>query len=143
MKASYDFTSPSFKIVRIIPGFITLLLLFAPVWATLLGMPELVLYYVAFLSVYWFYKTIVTMLGNFVAFRRYKRALELNWDKLIKHLDWQALPNPEQLPASYEDFQLVLLIPFYKEPYEILKGALETIKKSTYNHKKNSYCVRR
>jgi cellulose synthase/poly-beta-1,6-N-acetylglucosamine synthase-like glycosyltransferase len=136
MKQTYDLTSKSFKIVRIIPGFITLLLLFAPIWATLLGVPELVLYYVAFLSVYWFYKTVVTTFGNFVAFRRYKRALALPWESMIKQLDWQSLPNPEQLPMSPDDLRVVVLIPFYKEPYDVLAATFDAIKASTYDLKK-------
>jgi cellulose synthase/poly-beta-1,6-N-acetylglucosamine synthase-like glycosyltransferase len=119
-----------------VPGFITLLLLFAPIWATLMGVPELVLYYVAFLSVYWFYKTLVTTLGNFIAFRRYKRALALNWDRMIKDIEWETLPNPEQLPKSYDDFKVVVLLPFYKEPYEVLIQTIESIKRSTYDIKK-------
>ncbi len=71
MKHVYNFDSPFFKIVRVVPGFITLLLLFSPIWATLIGRPEIVLYYVAFLSVYWLYKTTITNLGNIVGFRRY------------------------------------------------------------------------
>lgn len=136
MKRAYDLTSQSFKIVRMIPGFITLLLLFAPIWATVIGVPELVLYYVAFLSVYWFYKTIVTNIGNLVGFRRYKRALELNWDAMIQRIDWAKLPNPEQLPASYADLKVIILIPFYKEPYEVLSETVKSILDTTYDLKK-------
>lgn len=136
MKHIYNFDSSFFKVVRVIPGLVTLLLLLAPIWATLIGKPEIVLYYVAFLSVYWFYKTIVTNIGNVIAFRRYKRAIALDWDVMISRLDWSTLPNPEQLPASYNDFKLVVLIPFYKEPYEVLQETVESIKSSTYDLRK-------
>ncbi len=136
MKQGYDFNSPFFKVFRVVPGLVTLLLLLAPVWATLIGKPQIVLYYVAFLSVYWFYKTVVTNIGNVVAFRRYKRALALDWEKMIDELDYSALPNPEQLPSSYDQFKLVILIPFYKEPYEVLKQTVESIKNSNFDHKK-------
>lgn len=136
MKQGYDFNSTFFKIVRVVPGFVTLSLLLAPIWATLIGKPEIVLYYVAFLSVYWFYKTIVTNIGNVVGFRRYKRALVLDWDAMNKNLDWASLPNPEQLPPSFDALHVVILIPFYKEPYEVLRGTLESVKKSTFNLKK-------
>lgn len=138
MKHIYDFNSPYFKVVRIIPGLVTIFLLLAPIWATIIGKPEIVLYYVAFLSVYWFYKTIVTNLGNFIAFRRYKRALALDWDWMIRDIVWSDLPNPEQLPASFEELHVVVLIPFYKEPYEVLKETVESIKNSTFESKKIS-----
>lgn len=141
MKHIYDFDSAFFKIVRIIPGFITIFLLLAPIWATLLGKPEIVLYYVAFLSVYWFYKTIVTNVGNLIAFRRYKRALALNWDDMIKKLVWSELPNQEQLPASFEALRVVVLVPVYKEPYAVLKATFDSIKNSTFDLKKISVVV--
>ena len=136
MKQTYDFNSLSFKYIRIIPGLITFILLLSPIWATLIGRPQLVLYYVAFLSVYWFYKTILTSIGNIIGYRRYTRALHLPWDDMIKHLEWDKLPNPEQLPKSYNDLKLVILIPFYKEPYEVLKGTMESIKNSTFDLRK-------
>ncbi|MCC7304086.1 hypothetical protein IT418_01575 [bacterium] len=138
MKQGYDFNSTFFKVVRVVPGLVTLLLLLAPVWATLIGKPEIVLYYVAFLSVYWFYKTIVTNIGNFVAFRRYKRAIALDWEGMLRRIDWSTLPHPEQLPPSLEQFNLVILIPFYKEPYAVLKETVESIKNSTYDIKRVS-----
>lgn len=136
MKQSYNFDSVFFKVVRTIPGLVTLTLLFSPVWATLIGKPEWVLYYVAFLSVYWFYKTIVTNFGNVVAFRRYKRALRLDWDAMIRDVKWDELPNPEQLPASFDRFKLVVLIPYTNEPYEVVKSTLESICNSTFDLKK-------
>ncbi len=136
MKRSYDLNSFSFKIVRVIPGFVTLFLLTAPIWATLLGYPELVLYYVAFLAVYWFYKTILTNIGNFVALRRYRRALDLDWDKMIASLNWDDLPDREQLPRSFEDLNAVVMIPFFKEEYAVLKETTEAIKNSTFDTKK-------
>ncbi|PIY18297.1 hypothetical protein CO112_02450 [Candidatus Dojkabacteria bacterium CG_4_9_14_3_um_filter_150_Dojkabacteria_WS6_41_13] len=136
MKHVYNFDSPFFKIVRVIPGLITLALLLSPIWATLIGRPKIVLYYVAFLSVYWLYKTTVTSLGNIIGFRRYKRALELDWDSMIKKLDWKDLPNPEQLPKSFKDLQIVVLIPYTKELYEVIQDTIESVKRSTFDLKK-------
>jgi len=136
MKQSYNFDSLFFKIVRTLPGLVTLTLLFSPIWATLIGKPEWVLYYVAFLSVYWFYKTIVTNFGNIVAFRRYKRALALDWDAMIRDLVWEELPNPEQLPKSYDGFKLMILIPYVKEPYEVVKETVASICNSTFDLEK-------
>lgn len=136
MKQNYDLNSKSFKLVRIVPGLITIILLTSPLWATLFGFPELILYYVAFLSVYWFYKMITTNIGNMIVFRRYKRAMALDWDKMNAALDWNTLPNPEQLPDSYEAFTQVVLLPFYKEPFDVLHATVESIKQSTFDLKK-------
>lgn len=141
MKHIYDFDSPFFKIVRVIPGVVTIGLLLAPIWATLIGKPQIVLYYVAFLSVYWFYKTIVTNVGNFIAYRRYRRALDLDWDAMIKRIEWSELPNQEQLPESYDALKVAVLIPAYKESYSVLKATFDSIKNSTFDLKKISLVV--
>jgi len=139
----YDTTTSGFRIMRILPGLITIFLLLTPLWATLTGYPEIILYLVAFLSVYWFYKTILTTIGNLVGYRRYKRSLTLPWNKMIKRLDWKALPDQDQLPDSCEAVNVVLLIPFYKEPYSMHRDVIEEVRKSTYDLSKVTivYCV--
>jgi cellulose synthase/poly-beta-1,6-N-acetylglucosamine synthase-like glycosyltransferase len=140
-KKLYDLNAWSFKILKIFPGLITLLLLTSPIWATLLGVPQLVLYYITFLTVYWLFKSVTATAGNFIAYSRMKESLKIDWNAEIEKLSWKQDLSTDYLPETYKDFYHMVIIPFYKEDYEVLHETVLALANSEYNCKEKVFLV--
>lgn len=136
MEKVYDIESFSFKIYRAIPGLITIILITSPLWATLLGFPQLVLYYVTFLAVFWLYKSFISSAAIVLGYNRMKSTLTVDWNKKLENINWDALPNKEDLPKSLDGFYMAIIIPFYKESYDVLSSTMDAIVKSEINKKR-------
>jgi len=137
----YDVESRQFKLLQTVPALITFGLIFAPIWVSFLGYPQFVIYYVAFVTIFWVYRAAIFAFSSVVGYRRYRRDIKHDWVADLNALDWASLPNPELLPASLNDLKIVIFIPFYKEAYDVLSGTLEAIKNSDYPYRKNIYVV--
>ncbi len=138
MKKLYDFDSFTFKCLRLFPGLVTILLIISPLLAVLLHRPQYIAYYVLFLSIFWVYRSIRFLYGLVIGYLHYKRDLRTDWNKKFINLQktWNKLPTKKQLPKRYDDFYTTILIPVYKEPYEIIERTVEGLKKSKFPLKK-------
>ncbi len=143
MTKLYDFNSTTFKLLRLFPGLITILLILLPVIASILGFQEFIAYYVLFLAIYWAIRTIRFLIGTHIGYSRYQKALKTNWprklEKAIKN--WDLLPYPNQLPNSWDEFYLSIIIPMYKEPYEILDRTVKSIAENKFPLKEKVFLV--
>jgi len=133
----YSTKSGFYKVFRTVPGVFLITFLASPLWATLLGIPQIIFYYVTFLSVFWLYKIIVSSVGMIVGYSRYKKAKAINWDEKLNEqiANWQNLHDIEDLPQSIDKLFHLVLIPVYKEPYEVLKRTFDAIINSKYDLK--------
>jgi len=131
----YDLNGWSFKFFRTLPGVITLLLLLSPIWGTLLGVPQLVLYYITFVAVFWVFKSVITTIANFVAYSRVDEAVKTDWNEKIKTVKFSDDLAQDYLPDTYEKLEHVVFVPFYKEPYEVLYATTRAIADSEYDVK--------
>ena len=111
-----------YRCLEILPGLAS--------WSTLIGVvllsvyaPFVAAYFVIAFALYWVLKT---------AFLSYP--LRYNWKRLRHHmsLDWQ--PMIERFP--YQDFYHVVILPFYKEPAEVIEASLAALSRVRYDAKK-------
>lgn len=111
-----------YRLLEILPGVAS--------WGTLIGvillsiyLPFFAAYFVIGFALYWLLKT---------AFLSYH--LRHNWKRLRHHLslDWEALVARFQ----YGHLHHVVVLPFYKEPLEIVEATVEALSKVKYDKKK-------
>lgn len=110
-----------YRILEILPG--------AASWATLVGMvvasiyaPFITAYFIIAFSVYWVLKT---------AFLSYH--LRYNWKRLTHHmtLNWAELIERFEYGHIYH----VIILPFYKEPEEIINTSITSLAHARYDQK--------
>lgn len=110
-----------YRMLEILPG--------AASWLTLIGvvllsvyLPFIASYFVIAFALYWVLKT---------AFLSYH--LRYNWKRLRHHmsLDWQAMIAR----FTYDHLYHVVILPFYKEPEEVIVASLEALTKVKYDKK--------
>lgn len=111
-----------FRFLEIVPGALS--------WSALIGvilasiyLPFIAAYFIIAFSIYWVLKTI------FLSYH-----VRYNWKRLKHHmkLDWAILVSR----FSYEHFYHLVIFPFYKEPREVLEGALVGLANAKYDLKK-------
>lgn len=111
-----------YRILEIIPG--------VAAWGTIISMilasiylPFIAAYFVIAFSIYWVLKTI------FLSYH-----VRYNWKRLKHHmtLDWQKMVEK----FSFGHLQHLVIFPFYKEPREVLEGAIKGLLDSKYDKKK-------
>jgi hypothetical protein len=111
-----------FRFLEIVPGALS--------WAALIGVilasiyiPFVAAYFIIAFSIYWVLKTI------FLSYH-----VRYNWKRLKHHmkLDWGILVSRFQ----YDHFYHLVVFPFYKEPKEVLEGAMIGLANAKYDLKK-------
>lgn len=110
-----------YRCFEIFPGFAS--------WATLIGVvllsiyaPFFAAYFIIAFALYWVLKT---------AFLSYH--LRYNWKRLRHHMkiDWENMLERFEHKHIYH----VVILPFYKEPAEVINASLESIANSRYDKK--------
>lgn len=137
----YNISARSFFWYRIIPGIIVILLLTAPFWTSFLGIYDVILIYVGFLTSYITYKSAQTALTNVIGYRWMQRDIKRNWKSEIMKLEFSKLPNPDQLPPNLTKLYHLIIIPIYKEPFELLDHTFAAISAQDYPFLKNTIIV--
>ena len=80
-------------------------------------------YFIIAFSIYWVLKTIFLSVHVRHNWKRLKHHMELDWQHLIKRF-------------SYNHLYHLVIFPFYKEPKEVLEGALQSLIDAKYDSKK-------
>jgi len=118
-----DLKSPKerriYRAFEILPG--------ALAWITILGViflswyrPVWIAFFIITFDIYWVLKTIYLSTHLRASYRQMKKQLKINWmKKLEKKKDW---------PEIYH----LLVLPFYKEPAEVLRESFQAIIDSDY-----------
>ncbi len=119
------------RLLEILPGFMTWSLLLSPIWLGLL-FPQLLVYILISLTVYWAYMATRHSLGVYKGYRKYKREMSTDWFSLCKKLDFSDLPDKVTLPPSLEDVRHFVLIPAVNEPHMVLEPAFESFYDQTF-----------
>lgn len=111
-----------YRFLEIVPG--------VAAWATLIGiilasiyLPFWAAYFIIAFAIYWVLKTIFLSYHVRYNWKRLKHHMQLDWAELIKRF-------------KYDDYYHLVIFPFYKEPREVLDGALKGLKESEYDSKK-------
>ncbi|MCB9815057.1 glycosyltransferase family 2 protein [Candidatus Nomurabacteria bacterium] len=111
-----------FRFLEIVPGVaawttivgIILASMYAPFWAA---------YFIIAFSIYWVLKTIFLSIHVRYNWKRLKHHMELDWASLIQRF-------------KYDHMYHLVIFPFYKEPREVLEGALKGLAESHYDKDK-------
>ncbi len=106
------------RLLEILPGLTA--------WITLLGIvlaswlfPFAAAIFIILFDLYWFIKTVylsIHLRGNW---KRLSHHLEIDWKERVQKLRW-------------EHVWQVVILPFYKEPYEVVASSLEAITKADW-----------
>lgn len=111
------------RIFEIIPGLITWFFILSPFILTLLGLTELLIFHISFLTIYWSYRCIRFLVGLFIGVNRMKRDVNTDWVGKIKKLQGE--------PAEInKNLKYVFVCPIVKEGMDVLKPSLDAWAKS-------------
>jgi len=124
-----DLKSPKEKIIyrafEILPG--------ALAWFTLLGViflswlnPVFVAIFIITFDVYWVLKTIYLSFHLRISYRQMQNNIKIDWFSKVRSLknkDWQ-------------DYYHLIILPVYKEPYQVIKKTIQAILNTEYPNDK-------
>jgi hypothetical protein len=122
------------RFLEIVPGSLTWMFLLSPVWLGLL-FPNLIVYILICLTVYWAYMAVRHSFGMYRGYKRYKDELSENWLEKCQSLNFAELPEKKTLPPSLKDVRHFILIPAVNEPYEVLRQPFENYYNQTFPQK--------
>jgi len=99
------------------------------VWLTLLGLiflswqwPSGVAIFIIFFDLYWLLKSFYLLLHLYPSFTKLKANLKINWlEKLTK-----------ELPNKWQKIYHLVILPMYKENYEIVHTSLKSLAQANY-----------
>jgi len=108
-----------YRVFEILPG--------ALAWATLLSVislswlrPVWVAVFIITFDVYWVLKTIYFSVHLRMSYRRMKKNIKIDWmEKVKQQKNWQRIHH-------------LIILPFYKEPLEVVRGTIQAIVDSDY-----------
>ncbi len=96
-------------------------------WSTIIGVivlskykPFIAAYLIIAFDVYWLFKTFYLSMHQRYNWKRLRHNMELDWKEKMR-------------PLKYEHIYHMVLLPYYKEPKEIVEGAIQSIAKSDYD----------
>ncbi len=108
--------------LEILPGLLA--------WTTLIGVILAAMYasffaayFIIGFSIYWVLKTIFLSYHVRYNWRRLKHHMELDWAQLVKRFRHQHIHH-------------LVILPYYKEPQEVLEGALKGLSETKYDKQK-------
>lgn len=127
------------RFLEILPGLGIWLLLLSPLWAGF-SIPVFIINVFLVLSIYWFYRALLTPIGLFVGYRRVQKALKKDWSAEIRNLKKDELPSPEELPEDLFPNYLIVLAN-YGEPYDVIQRTFEALMNQNYPKDKIYVCL--
>ncbi len=111
------------RILEILPGFVSWMLIVFPVWGSFV-IPEFVAYYIIAFTVYWFYRSMSVAFLSVVGYLRLKANQKYDWMSDVRIFpDWRKVNH-------------LVIIPTYREPVETLDRTLERLAKQTFPPKR-------
>ncbi|MBU1868342.1 glycosyltransferase family 2 protein [Patescibacteria group bacterium] len=117
------------RILEILPGALTWLVLTSPLWLTL-SLPFFMAGVILFLDVYWCYRSLRIAVFSWIGYKKMLEAEKTDWlTRLEKDNPKVEVYGKEY---SWRDIHHLFVIPTYKEPVEILAQSLEALSKQTY-----------
>jgi len=119
------------RILEIIPGLLTWVVITSPIWLGKL-LPFWMAFFLTWLSVFWVYRAFMHTAGLIIGYYRYQREIKQNWLEKCRNLNFSQLPNAEQLPEDLDHIYHLILIPAVNEGFEVLEGTFKAIAESNY-----------
>ncbi len=122
------------RIFEILPGAITWFFILSPFILTFLGLTELLIFHISFLTIYWSYRCIRFLVGLLIGTNRMKRDINTDWVEKIKKLKGK----PAQINKN---LKYVFVCPIVKEGMDVLKPTFEAWAKSDIGAEKISVVI--
>ncbi len=114
-----------YRFFEIVPG--------ALAWTTLIGLvilsytsPVFVAIFIILFDVYWLLKTVYFSFHLRSTFNKMRVYMKTNWLKELQEL----VPPPDA--PKWGDIYHLIILPMYKEPYDVVKESFETLRKANY-----------
>jgi hypothetical protein len=130
---AYPLGTPAWKkrFFEMIPGLFTWSLILAPVIVSLLGVPQILVFYIGFLTVYWMFRAVRFIYGLWEGMQRMNRDIETDWMEKIN----------TEFPEKYAALKYVFVEPIYHETMETLEPSIKAWSLSDIDTKKLSIAV--
>ncbi|MEK9147963.1 MAG: hypothetical protein AAB650_00840 [Patescibacteria group bacterium] len=117
-----------YRAFEILPG--------ALAWATILGIfaasrwaPIFASFFIIAFDVYWLFKTVFLSIHLRAGFYKMQEHLKTDWMTKLEEL---RIKNQELGIREWRDVYHLIILQFYKEPYEVLRQGLEAIAQNSY-----------
>ncbi len=118
-----------YRMLEIIPG--------ALAWLTLINVvliawraPITASFFIIAFDLYWLLKTVFFSLHITASYRQMRENLKIDWMARLRQLTTH---NPQLTTIKgWQDLYHLVILPAYREPYEVLKASLEAIKNSSW-----------
>lgn len=110
-----------FRILEIIPGFLSVGTIVLFIVLSFFA-PAVVAYFTIAFAAYWLFKTIFLTLHLRHNFKRLTHNMSLDWSKKLSNI-------------AHDDVIHMVMLPFYKEPYEVLRESVLAIAQSNFPNK--------
>jgi hypothetical protein len=116
-----------YRFLEILPGLLA--------WGTLVFIivisfltPTFAAVFIILFDIYWLIKTIYLSLLTRSTFFQMRRNLKVNWSEKLNTLK----ENPKLPGTNWQDLYHLIILPAYKEPYQIIHDSLQAISKANY-----------
>lgn len=119
------------RTLEITLGVLTWSLLLSPIWLGIF-FPEVVVYVLVFLTVYWSYMASVHTMGLFTGYKKYREEMATNWYLQCQKLDFSTLPDKLTLPEKLSDVRHIIIVPVVNEPEIVLRDSIFSILNQTF-----------
>lgn len=100
-------------------------------WSTLLAIillswafPVFMSIFIIFFDIYWFFKILYLSIHLRISYHRMNANMKVDWLEKLK-------TDPKTV-STWKQIHHVLIFPFYKEPYEVIKETLDALVKGAY-----------
>ena len=120
-----------YRFLEIIPGFLAWITLALVVYVSFLAPAAAAIFIIVF-DIYWLIKTIYLSLLVRSSFRRMRQHLKINWPERLQATGL----NPMLPGVQWNDLYHLVILPVYREPYEIVKECLQAISNAHYEKDK-------
>lgn len=118
-----------YRLLEMIPGGLIWLTFLAMLAASFFAPPWAAIFIILF-DLYWFLKSVYFSWHLRTSFRMMRRCVKIDWFKELDKLDLS--PNPLGIQNWRKDLWHLIILPFYKESYEVLKTSLEGLVQAGY-----------
>jgi len=125
-----DFPFVLRKLLESIPAIFIWFMVLSPLIFAFTKQPQILVYYVAFLSVYWAYKGVKFSVGLIIGYRRILRDAKINW--------MQKINSVPELKNKLEVLKFVYICPVVKEGLETLEPSFDLLAQNTIGAKRIS-----
>jgi cellulose synthase/poly-beta-1,6-N-acetylglucosamine synthase-like glycosyltransferase len=114
-----------YRFYEMLPGFLawgTLVLIIIISWL----LPVFAAVFIIVFDVYWLFKTIYLSLHLRATFKKMRDNLKIDWLEKLKIENWKLEIG------NWTDIYHLIILPMYKEPYEVVKESFESLAKANY-----------